>query len=60
MYHHMTFEIFNYWHEITAGSSDKIKTHTPLEGVKILLQFSNDETWWALKSTFSGLKKILF
>ena len=34
--------------------------HTPLEGVKISLQFSNDETCWALKSTFSGLKKSYF
>ena len=34
--------------------------HTRLEGVKILLQFSNDETWWALKSSLWGLKKILF
>ena len=34
--------------------------HTALEGVKISLQFPNNELWWASKSTFQGLKKYVF
>ena len=34
--------------------------HTSLEGVKISLQFPNNELWWVSKSTFQGLKKYVF
>ena len=38
----------------------KNTVHTELEGVKIALQFPNNELWWASKSTFQGLKKYVF
>ena len=34
--------------------------YTYLEGVKISLQFPNNEIWWVSKSTFQGLKKYVF
>ena len=40
------------------GTVDVI--HTGLEGVKISLQFPNNELWWTLKSKFQGLKKYVF
>ena len=40
--------------------SDNDWGHTALEGVKISLQFPNNELCWVWKSTFQGLKKYVF